>query len=134
MITVKRDYFPNYTYGVWYRDNQPLGIYSIELPNLDNQHDTSCIPEGEYKVTLYNSATKGIVYLLHDVPNRTFIEIHKGNFTSDVLGCFAVGLSFGVMINPKTKKGEAAVLNSSGALTKLMALCNNAEFQLTVTT
>lgn len=51
------------------------------------------IPEGTYKVTLYKSPKhKGeLVPLLHDVPRRSFIEIHPGNWETDSEGCILVG-------------------------------------------
>jgi hypothetical protein len=51
-----------------------------------------CIPAGEYKVVLTPSPHLG--YLtpeLVDVPERSDIRIHIGNFPKDLLGCLAVG-------------------------------------------
>lgn len=54
------------------------------------RHDT-LIPEGTYKVSLYNSPkNKCQVPLLH-VPGREFIEIHPANFEHQLEGCIAVG-------------------------------------------
>lgn len=54
------------------------------------RHDT-LIPEGTYKVTLYDSPhNKTTVPLLH-VPGRSFIEIHVANWESQLEGCIAVG-------------------------------------------
>lgn len=132
-LTVKRDYFSTHTYGVWYKDDMPINLVSLELPWLDNQKKISCIPEGTYKCTLFQSPSKGLVYLLHDVPNRDMIEIHVANYTSDLLGCLGMGCAFAKMLNPKTKQMEAAVSNSSAALAKLMALTGSKEFTLTIT-
>jgi len=50
------------------------------------------IPSGTYSVTIYNSPDHGFdVPLLHNVPNRDFIEIHPGNFAKDSKGCILVG-------------------------------------------
>ena len=65
--------------------------FTLELPDLDNQQDISCIPAGRYRVTKYKSPSKGNVLLLHNVVNRTYIEIHAGNFTRQILGCILVG-------------------------------------------
>lgn len=48
------------------------------------------IPVGSYKVTLFHSPTHGLVPLLHDVPNRSAIEIHEGNWESNSKGCILV--------------------------------------------
>lgn len=55
--------------------------------------DAPCIPKGRYKVTIYKSPKfKSDVLLLHDVPGRSAIEIHKGNYPKDTRGCILVGL------------------------------------------
>lgn len=56
------------------------------------RHDIA-IPTGTYKVTLYNSPDhdNALVPLLHDVPGRSFIEIHWGNWESNSKGCILVG-------------------------------------------
>jgi hypothetical protein len=51
------------------------------------------IPCGTYRVTLYDSPKHGRVPLLHDVPGRTWIEIHAGNSQKDTTGCLLVGLT-----------------------------------------
>lgn len=54
------------------------------------RHDT-VIPEGTYKVTLYDSPkNKRKVPMLH-VPGRSFIEIHPANWEYQLEGCIAVG-------------------------------------------
>jgi len=51
------------------------------------------IPSGTYKVTLYDSPEWGYkVPILHDVPGREFIEIHKGNWETNSKGCILVGM------------------------------------------
>ena len=65
--------------------------FTLELPDRDNQQDISCIPAGRYRVTRYKSPSKGNVLLLHNVVNRTYIEIHAGNYTREILGCILVG-------------------------------------------
>jgi hypothetical protein len=54
------------------------------------RHDT-LIPEGIYKVTLYDSPkNKRQVPLIH-VPGREYIEIHPANYEYQLEGCIAVG-------------------------------------------
>lgn len=99
---------------------------TVELPWRNNDHQTSCIPHGTYHVTRYMSPTKGRVFLVNDVPNRTMIEIHAGNTMHDVIGCIAVGGSFGVI------DGMPAVFNSKITLAELIADMPTS-FDLTVT-
>ena len=64
---------------------------TLELPWMDNTRNISCIPAGEYSAKLYQSYKNGQVVLIEGVPDRTFIEIHAGNFTRDIQGCILVG-------------------------------------------
>jgi hypothetical protein len=67
---------------------------TIELPFNGNQRNTSCIPEGTYIVEKYTSPSKGEVFHVKDVPDRDSILIHKGNYTTDTLGCILPGSYF----------------------------------------
>ena len=55
--------------------------FTLELPWLGNSRNISCIPAGTYKATKYGSPKHGAVLLLHNVHNRTYIEVHAGNYT-----------------------------------------------------
>ena len=78
-----------YLNGEWLCD-------TLELPYLDNQRSISCIPEGEYKVrlrTARESSTRDYLHLLvQDVPARSYILVHIGNFPKDTRGCILVGV------------------------------------------
>jgi hypothetical protein len=55
-----------------------------------------CIPAGTYKVVLTMSPHLGYVCPeILDVPGRTAIRWHIGNFPKDVLGCCVVGSILG---------------------------------------
>ena len=61
-----------------------------ECFTLENKADA--IPAGIYKITLYNSPRLGrVVPLLNDVPGRSMIEMHWGNFPSNYEGCIGLG-------------------------------------------
>ena len=64
---------------------------TIEPPWKDNQHSISCIPTGVYTVTPCNSPKHGACFLVLDVPGRSAIEIHAGNFVQNTEGCLLVG-------------------------------------------
>jgi len=100
---------------------------AIELPKIFipypvNAQNVTCIPEGEYKVEKYFSPTKGRCFLLKNVPGRTMVEIHKGNFATgekvDTEGCILPGMRF-VDIN---KDGNLDVQDSTKAMEKLLEL------------
>ena len=69
--------------------------HTLELPWKDNQKSVSCIPEGRYKCRVRlarESATRDYVHLLvQDVPDRSYILFHYGNFPSDTKGCILTG-------------------------------------------
>jgi len=83
----------------WCQDDCTLGrlsygdfhCFTLELPWLGNKQNVSCIPAGTYQVTKYASPRHGSVLLLHDVPNRSYIEIHAGNYTRQIKGCILPG-------------------------------------------
>jgi len=67
----------------------------LELPDLDNQRNISCIPEGLYKAKKRISPSKGYEVIEYiDVPNRTYIQLHYGNYTRQILGCQLPGEDF----------------------------------------
>ena len=103
----------NGTIGKLFRDDVRIA-YTCELPWKDNHNQVSCIPQGTYTVTKFTSPSKGRVFLVHDVPDRSMIEIHAGNTMEDVLGCICVGDALGSV------HGLPAVLNSRLMLSKLL--------------
>lgn len=64
---------------------------TLELPWLKNKTKVSCIPTGTYKVIARTSPKYGLHYHIQDVPDRSFILIHHGNYYTDILGCILVG-------------------------------------------
>lgn len=66
--------------------------FTLELPDLNNAKNISCIPDGVYEAKKRFSPSKQYEVVEYiNVPNRTYIQIHKGNFTRQLLGCQAVG-------------------------------------------
>lgn len=104
LVKIFRTY---YDWGTVGRLEMPDGVqlYTIERPNLGNKPRVSCIPEGRYKViksTFFTGKSKGKrAFRLKDVPNRSGILIHLGNYPRDVVGCIAPNLS----VNVRAKRG-----------------------------
>ncbi|OED34078.1 hypothetical protein AB832_08225 [Flavobacteriaceae bacterium (ex Bugula neritina AB1)] len=90
-VVIKRSYLPTCVMGKMEIDGLPF--YTIERPWLDNTPFKSCIPEGDYVCKKYTSKRFPDVWEIEDVPGRTHILLHQGNFVEDVVGCIAVGLS-----------------------------------------
>jgi len=65
---------------------------TLELPWRNNERKVSCIPAGTYQIVHHNSPKFGWSLWLQEVPGRTGILIHKGNYTRDILGCILPGL------------------------------------------
>lgn len=83
----------NGTYGVLISDH-PIAV-TIEKPWKNNQHIISCIPSGVYKCKRFDSPHFGPnMWLLDNVPDRSLILIHYGNFTQNSNGCILLGSSF----------------------------------------
>ncbi len=86
---------------LFHEDKQTIGrlnygfnqiFYTLELPWKDNQRRISCIPKGIYTVVKHKSPTFGPSFWIKDVPGRSEILIHKGNYHSNTLGCILPGL------------------------------------------
>ncbi len=79
--------------GALYANNERV-CYTLELPWRDNQNNISCIPVGNYVGSIRTDGNKGWRIELAAVPNRTHVQLHVGNYPSDVLGCILVGLGW----------------------------------------
>ena len=83
---------------------------TLEPPWRDNQRGISCIPAGEYWVTVVQHSFLGRCILVHGVPDRDPIYIHVGNTRDNTRGCILAGVRFG------TLDGQPAVLHSKAAV------------------
>lgn len=121
------------TFGALLLDDAFL-CYVAELPWKNNQQSTSCIPAGTYLCSLVDSPKFGRVYQVQDVPDRTHILIHAGNyagdkeadFKTDSYGCLLPGSSVGELNNQK------AVTASRYTLKKLMDELNGEDFEIVI--
>ena len=84
--------------------------YTLELAWLWNAKNKSCIPPGKYQGFLRFDKVDGWRVQLSGVPGgREGVQIHVGNYPSDIEGCILVG----------TTPSQNAVLNSAEAYAKL---------------
>lgn len=69
--------------------------YTLERPWKNNQRKISCIPSAKYKVTKRGEGESHRFFYPHlqvmDVPKRSFILFHRGNYPEDFKGCIGVG-------------------------------------------
>lgn len=67
--------------------------FTLELPWRNNKASISCIPLGLYQCQKIISPSLGECVDVKNVSGRTYIRIHKGNFTRQIEGCILVGTS-----------------------------------------
>lgn len=93
VVTLNRNYRPGSTLG---RTMLPTGeiIHWLERPWISNQRNVSCIPPGFYQVKYLERSASGKYkrcWHVQNVPGRSGILIHSGNFVRDTLGCLLPG-------------------------------------------
>lgn len=139
-FTIQRDASTDEgTTGTITSDSGVLKLRTIELPWRNNEGGHSCIPPGTYVAAMFKSPSKGLVYLLRDVPGHSMIEIHPANWAGDtskgwvsqLLGCIALGMGVAKLQNPDGKM-QLAVTSSRQALDKFMAYTGGEPITLTI--
>ena len=68
-------------------------LWTVECPWQSNQRFTSCIPDGQYALSAFDSPRHTDTWQIIDVEGRDGILIHVGNTVQDVTGCIAPGLT-----------------------------------------
>ncbi len=116
MITISRWHHNDCTLGRLWLPNG-WQCFTLELPWLDNKRSISCIPAGTYKAFKRNSPRNGAVFELRNVPNRTNIQCHAGNYTRQIEGCILVGDSIRFLDDDSVPD----VTNSTATLQRLLA-------------
>lgn len=112
-----------------------LTLETGELPDRDNAEGISSIPAGTYTCKRVHSPRFGEVYEITNVPGRTHVLIHAGNFCgdkskgykSDVEGCIILGQLLGKI------DGQPAVTSSVGALRAFETYAGGDEISLKIT-
>ena len=66
--------------------------FAVERPWQGNARNISCIPAGRYDLAYVDSPKFGRRLEVKDVPDRTHILVHAGNWQCDTLGCILPGL------------------------------------------
>lgn len=100
-------------------------IFTLENPQRATSED-SLIPAGTYTCKPFSGVKYKDVYEVCNVPGRTVILIHNGNFEKETLGCILVGLKGGSM------QDQPAILDSRQALDKLRSLIGRNDFELEI--
>ena len=95
--------------------------YTLELPDIKNRQNISCIPRGIYGANVAQHRTFGKIIKLYEVPNRYGIYIHTGNKLEDTQGCILPGLQM------ELKDKKKFIYHSRNALNNLLCLVENAQ-------
>lgn len=99
-LVIERTYHDKGTHSdVTFPDGTVL--YGLENPWLNNERSVSCIPEGIYAVgkrvsPIVQRISKGKYmegWEVQNVPNRSFILFHAGNYVRNTDGCILTGSS-----------------------------------------
>jgi len=127
------------TFGIIFNDSDNWWN-SLELPYRDNKPNISCIPIGNYKVSMrYSNHFKRELYHVLGVQGRSYIMIHPANLAGDealgyqtqLQGCITLGKKLGVITNKFGKK-QRCVLNSGIAIREFMLYLDNKDFNLRI--
>lgn len=123
-FTLRRRYFAHGTFSTLHREDGSKVCCFVERPWLNNQPNKSCIPEGTYHLQPHDSPKFGKCYALsaatlgvtaYGPSLRTHVLVHKANLVSQLQGCLAPGVGFGVVNN------EWAVMSSGVAFNTFMS-------------
>jgi len=122
IVLERFSYAPDGTFG---RLILPTGktFFTVERPWLGNKARESCVPDGVYLMEKRRSPvverTSGGDYVegweVTDVPGRTYIMLHPGNWPHNFEGCIGVGMEYRVL------DGRNGVTQSRLAFAQVMA-------------
>ena len=102
--------------SIWDEHEVVFECVTIEPTWLFNMKNISCIPVQPYEVVRHQSPNFGDSLLVKDVPGRSSILFHSGNFYQDTKGCIIPGLEFADLDGD----GKLDVTNSKMALRNIM--------------
>lgn len=94
-IELIRSYYDDHTISQFELDG--VQLYILERPWLDNLPNVSCIPEGMYEVSRVGKERwrkYKDVWEVENVPERSSILIHRGNYVRNSRGCLLIGFKY----------------------------------------
>ena len=115
---------PSGTFGTLIHNGVPICV-TLENKWMQNKPNISCIPPGSYQCELTVSPKYGKVFTVLNVPERTHILFHWGNWQENTKGCILVGTSYEVL------DGKPGISASKNAFKKLMSVADD-KFTLTI--
>ena len=96
---------------------------TLELEYNNNLRNISCIPFGEYTCAVRDSEKYGRHLIVNNVPNRSLILLHYGNYNRNTKGCILVGESFKKI----DEDNYFDITNSKNSMIKLMGFIEDGD-------
>ena len=107
--------------------NSRVFCVTLEPPDELNQENISSIPAQQYRCKRYCSNRYQDTFQVMNVPGRTKILFHAGNFNEHTEGCILLGQRWGRL------KAARAILNSGNTFKQFMEVMDGVdEFSLTI--
>lgn len=117
------------TIGTLELADKSWGCKTLERSWRLNQPNISCIPKGTYTCKwTFSFKFLRYTYELLNVPSRSGIRIHSGNYFFDTVGCIILGS----LPQDLNKDGHRDLVNSKLIVSAFEAKLNKLSFQLTI--
>ena len=114
------------TFGVLIIDGTVF-CCTLEPPDQLNQTSISSIPAQQYICERYKSTNHPNTFQVMNVPGRTKILFHAGNFLNNTEGCILLGQYFGKL------KNSRGTMNSGNTFKRFMEIMEDVDkFHLTI--
>ena len=114
------------TFGVL-KINKEVFCVTLEPPDILNEQNVSSIPAQQYECRKHKSPKFGTTFEVSNVPGRTKVLFHRGNYARDTHGCILLAQHFGKI------KEDRVVVNSGTTFKNFMALMSDTNvFHLTI--
>jgi len=123
----------NYQFGTFgvLKINKVLFCVTLELPDLLNKRSQSSIPAQQYICQRYSSAKYPDTFQVTNVPDRSYVLFHSGNWKKDTRGCILTGQYFAKLQGDWSDRG---VWNSGKTFENfIQRLRDYEQFHLTIT-
>ena len=130
------------TFGELHIDGE-FFCYTVEKPWKDNERFISCVPDGKYILTRYDSDRYGDTFCLVNPDNDVYMHdtgrgryaclVHTANFASDVMGCIGLGESLASSYNNDISDNSWMVTRSKDTVNKFLDMFSRVdEIPLTI--
>ena len=88
---IRLDEGPFGTFGIL-KVQKRVTMFTLEPNDWENITNVSSIPAQQYTCKRYLSQRFGETFIVHEVPNRTGVLFHWGNWKRNTEGCILLGL------------------------------------------